>query len=226
LLFADEPYNIGGQSGKLEWKGKNWKKINAEDQPWDNFSKEDFDAFHGSWISEAKRILKPGGSLWTSGTYHNIYKLGSEIQDAGFHVINDITWFKRNAFPRMMPNAFADSHETLIWAKPDGKKKHVFNYDAMKNGQFPEDRIKKDGLQMRTVWDIPKISGESLGYPAQKPEKLLERVILASSNPGDVVLDPFAGSGTTCAVAKRLGRKFVCMDQNRKAYNIMEARLK
>jgi site-specific DNA-methyltransferase (adenine-specific) len=225
LLFADEPYNIGGQSGQLEWSGKRWKKINAKDQPWDSFTASDFDAFHRAWIAEAKRVLKPSGSLWASGTYHNIFKLGSAIQDAGFHVINDISWLKRNAFPRLVPNAFAASHETLIWAKPDKNAKHYFDYKAMKLGDFPEDNLKKPGKQMRSVWDIPKPSSESVGYPAQKPEKLLERIIIATSKHGDVILDPFLGSGTTAAVAKKLCRRYVGFDSNPDAIEKSTSRL-
>ncbi len=231
LLFADEPYNIAGNNPS----GITWTEnirgpftgINARDQPWDVFGDVDFDIFHDTWLAEAKRVLKPGGSLWVSGTYHNIYKLGATLQKKGFHVLNDISWFKRDAPPRSTPRGFSASHETLIWAKPNKKTPHYFDYDFTKHGNFPGDRLKVDGKQMRSVWDIPKVnSSDSFGYTTQKPEKLLERVILSTSRPGDIVLDPFAGSGTTCAVAKRLGRKFVCMDQNPDAITIMEERLK
>lgn len=229
LIFADEPYNIAGQTViPVEWKDKKWRAINREDQPWDAFATLDtFDQFHRAWLSEAKRVLKPGGALWVSGTYHNIYRLGREIVDQGFTVLNDITWYKRNAFPNVRGSRFTASHETLIWATKKVKgHPYTFHYDLMKGGEFPEDNLKRDGKQMRSVWDIPTAGHESVGYPTQKPTKLLERVILASSNPGDVVLDPFLGSGTSAAVAKNHCRHFVGFDMNPVAITKSTQRLK
>jgi len=224
-IFADEPYGIAATSSPgLGWKAKRWKTINKDDQPWDDMNAEHLDAFHAAWVPEAFRVLKPGGTMWTTGTYHNIYRLGKQIADTGFKILNDISWYKPDGFPNVTRRNFSASHETLIWAKKPGAP-HVFNYNVMKHGDFPEDKLKKPGKQMRSVWSIPKVSRESIGYPAQKPTKLLERIVLSSTNPGDVILDPFSGSGTAAAVAKQTCRHYIAIDIDGGAIRKSTARL-
>ena len=180
--------------------------------------KKDFE-FHLEWIQAVKRVLKPSGTLWISGTYHSIYQCGFALQVAGFHVLNDIAWFKPNASPNLSCRFFTASHETLIWARKDKTAKHIFNYDLMKNGTWPEDALKKPGLQMRSVWSMgtPKPAEKKFGkHPTQKPIDLLKRIILASTNEGDVILDPFTGSSTTGIVANAFKRKFIGIDLEEK----------
>ena len=163
----------------------------------------------------AKGVLKPSGTIWISGTYHSIYQCGFALQKHGFHILNDIAWFKPNAPPNLSCRFFTASHETLIWARKDKNARHTFNYQAMKNGDFPEDKLKNANVQMRSVWSLsaPKTAEKKFGkHPTQKPEDLLRRIILASTNEGDIVLDPFTGSSTTGLMAYRWGRSFIGVD--------------
>ena len=175
--------------------------------------------FHRNWINACHRKLKPGGTIWISGTYHSIYQCGFALQMGGWHILNEVSWFKPNASPNLSCRMFTASHETLIWARTAKKDKHVFNYKAMKFGDWHDhDPIKKEDKQMRSVWSIPltKKSEKRHGkHPTQKPEALLERIILASSDPGDTVLDPFCGSGTTGVAALRHGRNFIGIDMDK-----------
>ncbi|MCL2094164.1 MAG: site-specific DNA-methyltransferase [Treponema sp.] len=167
--------------------------------------------FHEEWISSCRRVLKPEGTMWISGTYHSIYQCGYLLQKHNFHILNDIAWFKPNGAPNLSCRFFTASHETLLWARKDKKAKHTFNYDEMKNGSFPEDALKKENTQMRSVWSItsPKKGEKTEGrHPTQKPLDLLKRIILASTKEDDIVLDPFCGSGTTALACQVLGRRF------------------
>lgn len=212
MVFADPPYMLsnGGfsiQSGKRVCVNKGeWDKSNG-------FS-ADF-KFQNEWIESCKRILKPSGTIWISGTYHSIYQCGFALQLNGYHILNDIAWYKPNAAPNLSCRFFTASHETLIWARKDKKAKHTFNYESMKNGQWTEDFLKKPNLQMRSVWAIntPKASEKTFGkHPTQKPFDLLRRIVLASTNQGDTILDPFTGSSTTGLAAFFYKRKFIGID--------------
>ena len=212
LIFADPPYNLSND-GFTCHAGK---RVSVNKGKWDKSKgiEEDFN-FHYSWIETCKRVLKPNGTLWISGTYHSIYACGYALQEQGWHIINDICWYKPNAAPNLSCRMFTASHETLLWVRKDKKAKHTFNYDEMRNGCFPDDFIKKPNKQMRSIWAIgtPKNGEKKYGkHPTQKPEALLERIILASSNEGDLVLDPFCGSATTGVAAIRYNRKFVGID--------------
>lgn len=216
LIFADPPYNLSND-GFTCHAGR---RVSVNKGKWDKSRgvEEDFQ-FHYNWIEACKRVLKPNGTLWISGTYHSIYSCGFALQKQGWHLINDICWFKPNASPNLSCRMFTASHETLLWTKKNKKAKHTFNYDLMKNGNWNSDFIKKPNKQMRSVWAIntPKNGEKKYGkHPTQKPEALLERIILASSNEGDIVLDPFCGSGTTGVVAIRYKRKFVGIDSEKK----------
>ncbi len=225
MIFADPPYMLsnGGitcQNGQVVSvnKGK-WDKSQGFEQ--------DFE-FHKKWLSVCKRVLKKNGTLWVSGTYHSIYSCGFAMQLLGYHILNDISWFKPNASPNMCCRYFTASHETLIWARKDKKTKHTFNYELMKNGDFSSDFIKKPNTQMRSVWAIgtPKKSEKTFGkHPTQKPLDLLERIILASTNEGDLILDPFMGSATTGVAALKLGRKFVGIEKEKEFVELAEKRL-
>ena len=212
MIFADPPYNLsnGGftvHAGKMVSVNKgNWDKSNGFDADYD---------FHHKWLEACRRVLKPGGTLWVSGTYHSIYQCGHAIQSLGYHILNDVTWFKPNASPNLSCRFFTASHETLIWARKDKKAKHTFNYSLMKEGEWNGDFIKKPNMQMRSVWAVgtPKPDEKKFGkHPTQKPLELLKRIVLASTNKGDIVLDPFAGSSTTGIAAISNGRKFVGVD--------------
>lgn len=212
MIFADPPYFLSSGSFTCQ----NGKMVSVKKGDWDltNGTKKNFE-FHLAWIKACKRVLKPNGTIWISGTYHSIYQCGFALQVNHFHILNDIAWFKPNASPNLSCRFFTASHETLIWAKKDKKAKHTFNYDAMKNGDFPEDQLKKPGLQMRSVWSISttKPNEKKFGkHPTQKPEDLLKRIILASTNKGDTVLDPFTGSSTTGLACYLFGRKFIGID--------------
>lgn len=212
MIFADPPYMLSN-GGFTVHAGK---MVSVNKGEWDVSSglKKDFD-FQLSWIDACHRVLKPSGTIWVSGTYHSIYQCGFALQVKKFHILNDIAWFKPNASPNLSCRFFTASHETLIWARKDKKAKHVFNYDLMKNGDWPEDSLKKQNLQMRSVWSIgtPKPQEKKFGkHPTQKPIDLLRRIILASTNKGDVVLDPFTGSSTTGLAACMYGRKFIGID--------------
>lgn len=215
LVFADPPYNLSNGGFSCQ----NGKRVSVNKGKWDASQgiEEDF-KFHEEWITACHRVIKPGGSMWISGTYHSINSCGYALMKQGWHIINDISWLKPNAAPNLSCRLFTASHETLIWARKDKKAKHTFNYEAMKNGDWPSDIIKKPNKQMRSVWAIntPKKEEKLFGkHPTQKPLALLERIILACSNPGDLILDPFCGSATTGIAAHRLGRHFVGIDAER-----------
>ncbi len=214
LVFADPPYNLQ-LSGELH--RPNQSRVDGVDEDWDRFADfATYDAFTRAWLLACRRVLKPSGTLWVIGSYHNIFRVGAILQDLGFWVLNDIVWRKTNPMPNFRGRRFANAHETLIWASrsPEAKS-YTFNYDALK--------AFNDDLQMRSDWVLPICTGEerlkdSAGakvHPTQKPEALLYRVLLASTKPGDVVLDPFFGTGTTGAVAKKLGRHFIGVERNR-----------
>jgi modification methylase len=212
LVFADPPYNL--QLGGELLRPDN-SKVDAVDDEWDRFeSFETYDAFTKAWLRECRRVLKDDGALWVIGSYHNIFRVGATLQDLGFWILNDIVWRKSNPMPNFKGTRFTNAHETLIWAaKSRGGRRYTFNYDAMK--------MANDELQMRSDWTMPLCTGEerlkdetgAKAHPTQKPEALLHRVILASTRPGDVVLDPFFGTGTTGAAAKRLGRRFIGIER-------------
>lgn len=213
VIFADPPYNLSN-GGFTVHAGK---RVSVHKGDWDKSKGVDEDLeFHIAWIKECYRVLKPNGTIWVSGTYHSIYQCGYALQLIGYKILNDITWFKPNASPNLSARYFTASHETLLWARKDPKGKHTFNYQDMKNGNWHEtDQIKKEGKQMRSVWAIgtPKPQEKKFGkHPTQKPMALLERVTLASTNKGDLILDPFTGSSTTGLAAVKHGRKFVGID--------------
>nr|WP_165644830.1 site-specific DNA-methyltransferase [Oharaeibacter diazotrophicus] len=212
LVFADPPYNLqlGGDLVRPDQS-----KVDAVDDDWDRFeSFEAYDAFTRAWLLAVRRVLKPSGALWVIGSYHNIFRVGAKLQDLGFWILNDVVWRKANPMPNFKGKRFTNAHETLIWASRDREAKGVtFNYEALKVGN--------DDLQVRSDWLFPLCTGsERLKnadgdklHPTQKPEALLWRILTATTKPGDVVLDPFFGTGTTGAVAKRLGRHFVGVER-------------
>ncbi|HET7319973.1 MAG TPA: site-specific DNA-methyltransferase [Candidatus Saccharimonadales bacterium] len=225
MIFADPPYNLSN-GGFTVHAGK---RVSVDKGKWD-VSKgfdEDF-GFHLKWLEECHRILKPNGTLWVSGTYHSIYQCGYAIQLLGFKILNDIAWFKPNASPNLSGRYFTASHETLIWARKDPKGKHTYNYLDMKKGNWHEtDSYKREDKQMRSVWDIatPPPSEKKFGkHPTQKPLALLERILLSSTNEGDVVLDPFTGSSTTGLAAAKFGRKFIGVDLEKDYLNLSKKR--
>jgi modification methylase len=212
VIFADPPYNLQLE-GDLHRPDQS--KVDAVDDEWDQFeSFAAYDAFTRAWLLAARRVLKPNGTIWVIGSYHNIFRVGAIMQDLGFWILNDVVWRKTNPMPNFRGRRFQNAHETLIWASRDDKAKgYTFNYESMKAAN--------DDTQMRSDWLFPICTGaERLKdengdkiHPTQKPEALVARVILSSTKPGDVVLDPFFGSGTTGAVAKRLGRHFVGIER-------------
>jgi len=223
LVFADPPYNLQ-LSGQL--RRPDQSLVDAVDDAWDQFdSFAEYDALSSAWLSECHRILKPDGALWVIGSYHNIFRIGKQIQDLGFWLLNDIVWRKSNPMPNFRGRRFTNAHETLIWAAKSAESKYTFNYDAMK--------ALNEGLQMRSDWYLPICNGAerlkddkgSKAHPTQKPENLLARVLLASTKRGDIVLDPFFGSGTTGAVAKRLGRHYVGIEQDKKYVTLATQRI-
>lgn len=216
MVFADPPYNLS--NGGFSVHAGRMVSVNKGD--WDKSKgfNDDYD-FHYKWLKACKRVLKLNGTLWVSGTYHSIYQCGHALQSLGYHILNDIAWFKPNASPNLSCRFFTASHETLLWARKEKKAKHIFNYNLMKNGNWPEDQLKKPGLQMRSVWSMgtPKPNEKKFGkHPTQKPLDLLKRIILASTNKGDIVLDPFTGSSTTGVAAHIQGRKFIGIDTDSK----------
>lgn len=212
MIFADPPYNLSN-GGFSVHAGK---RVSVNKGKWDESKGVESDfAFHTQWLEECRRVLKPNGTIWVSGTYHSIYQCGYAMQILGYKVLNDISWFKPNASPNLSGRYFTASHETLIWARKEEKAKHTFNYDLMKNGDFPEDKMKVPNKQMRSVWSIgtPRPDEKTFGkHPTQKSLKLLERIVLAASNKGDIILDPFTGSSTTGIAAAKHGRKFIGID--------------
>nr|WP_312164656.1 site-specific DNA-methyltransferase [Brevundimonas diminuta] len=225
MVFADPPYNL--QLGGDLLRPDN-SKVDAVDDDWDKFdSFAAYDAFTRAWLGECRRVLKDEGSLWVIGSYHNIFRLGSAMQDLGFWVLNDIIWRKSNPMPNFKGTRFTNAHETMIWAaKSRDQKRYTFNYDALK--AFNED------TQMRSDWTLALCTGgerlkdENGGkaHPTQKPEALLHRVLLSASRVGDVVLDPFFGTGTTGAAAKRLGRHFIGIERDETYAKLAEQRIK
>jgi modification methylase len=224
VVFADPPYNLQLEGALTR---PDHSRVDAVDDAWDQFeSFEAYDAFTRAWLIAARRLLKPDGTLWVIGSYHNIFRVGTILQDLGFWILNDVVWRKTNPMPNFKGRRFQNAHETLIWATRDqNARRYTFNYDALK--AFNED------VQMRSDWLIPICTGgerlkDANGdkvHPTQKPEALLHRVLIASSKPGDVVLDPFFGTGTTGAVARRLGRRFVGIERDRGYAAAAEARI-
>ncbi len=212
LVFADPPYNLQLR-GDLHRPDNS--RVDAVDDAWDQFASfQAYDAFTKAWMAEARRVLKPNGALWVIGAYHNIFRVGATLQDLGFWILNDVIWRKSNPMPNFRGKRLTNAHETLIWAARSDSAKPTFNYDAAK--------ALNEGVQMRSDWVIPICTGgERLKdadgaklHPTQKPEGLLHRVLVTSTRPGDVVLDPFFGSGTTGAVAKRLGRRWIGIERD------------
>ncbi len=213
LVFADPPYNLqlGGELTRPDNS-----RVDGVDDEWDRFgSFEIYDTFTRAWLAEARRILKPDGAIWVIGSYHNIFRVGSALQDLGYWLLNDVIWVKANPMPNFRGTRFTNAHETLIWASKSKESRPTFNYSALKTAN--------DDLQMRSDWFLPictgneRLKGASGAkiHPTQKPEALLYRVMLATTNPGDIVVDPFFGSGTTGAVAKMLGRHFIGIDRDK-----------
>lgn len=234
LVIADPPYNLS-KGNNWEWDnsvalpgfGGNWNKVMEE---WDDMPLADYWKFTLAWLTEAKRLLKPTGSLWVFGTYHNIGLINVSFQLLNIEIINEIIWYKRNAFPNLAARRFTASHETLLWGHTGGKqRKYCFNYELVKELPCPEDSLKKAGKQMRTVWDISNNkSSDELKYgtiPTQKPLRICERLILATSNIGDVILVPFAGSGSECIAARQLGRHYIGFETNSDHLELAEKRL-
>jgi len=221
MIFADPPYFLSSGSFTCH----NGKMVSVKKGDWDlcNGTKKNFE-FHLNWIKACKRVLKPNGSIWISGTYHSIYQCGFALQINEFHILNDIAWFKPNAAPNLSCRFFTASHETLIWARKNKKGKHTFNYKDMKDwgNNYQKDGVEvfhEKGKQMRSVWGIstPKNGEKKFGkHPTQKPIELLKRVIVASTKKGDVILDPFTGSSTTGIAANMLGRQFIGIDTEKK----------
>ena len=211
LIFADPPYNL---QLKGELHRPNNSLVDAVDDAWDQFASfAAYDGFTRAWLCEAKRILKPDGAIWVIGSYHNIFRLGTALQDLGYWILNDVVWRKTNPMPNFRGKRLTNAHETLIWAAPSDAARPTFNYDALKE--------LNDGLQMRSDWVLPICSGSerlkgkdgAKAHPTQKPEALLHRILVGTTNPGDVILDPFFGTGTTGAVAKRLGRHYIGIER-------------
>ncbi len=212
LVFADPPYNLQLAGDLLR---PNDTRVDGVDNDWDKFASfEAYDSFSRAWLSECRRILKPDGAIWVIGSYHNIFRLGAAMQDLGFWIQNDVVWRKVNPMPNFRGKRFTNAHETLIWASRDQRSRATFNYESLK--------ASNDDLQMRSDWLFPICSGpERLkdeggrkAHPTQKPEALLHRILLATTHVGDVVLDPFFGTGTTGAIARRLGRRFIGIERD------------
>jgi modification methylase len=223
LVFADPPYNLQ-LKGALHRPDNSM--VDAVDDHWDQFSSfAAYDAFTRDWLAAAKRVLKPNGAIWVIGSYHNVFRLGTAMQDQGFWMLNDVVWRKSNPMPNFRGKRFTNAHETLIWAGRDETSKYTFNYEALK--------ALNDGVQMRSDWVLPLCTGHERlkdeagdkAHPTQKPESLLHRVILATTNPGDVILDPFFGTGTTGAVAKMLGRDFIGIEREAAYRKVAQERI-
>lgn len=222
LIFADPPYNLQ-LNGELY--RPNQTKVDAVNDEWDKFeSKEDYDRFTTAWMKECYRVLKDTGSFWVIGTYHNIFRVGTILQNTGFWILNDVVWVKPNPMPNFKGTRFNNAHETLIWATKSKSSRYTFHYHSLK--------AMNDDLQMRSDWWIPicqgteriKVNGVK-AHSTQKPAELLLRIILSTSNPNDIVLDPFSGSGTTSAVAKRLGRQYIAFDREEFYVQVAKDRL-
>jgi modification methylase len=212
LVFADPPYNLQLDRDLLR---PNNSRVDGVDQDWDKFTDfATYDQFTREWLDQCRRILKPNGAIWTIGSYHNVFRLGVALQDLGFWLLNDVIWRKTNPMPNFRGRRLTNAHETLIWASRSQSSRYTFNYEALK--------ALNDDVQMRSDWLLPICTGPerlkggdgAKAHPTQKPESLLHRVILASTMPGDIVLDPFFGTGTTGAVARRLGRRFIGIERD------------
>ncbi len=223
MIFADPPYNLqlGGDLFRPEGG-----RVDAVDDDWDKFdSLAVYDDFTRQWLAEARRILKDNGTIWVIGSYHNIFRVGALLQDAEFWILNDVIWRKSNPMPNFRGTRFTNAHETLIWCAKDEKARYTFNYRAMK--------ALNDDLQMRSDWVLPICSGQERvkdeegikAHPTQKPEALLYRILLACTKPGDVVLDPFFGTGTTGAVARRLGRRWIGIEREPSYVKVAKQRI-
>ena len=211
LIFADPPYNLQ-LKGDLHRPDNS--KVDAVDDDWDQFdSFRAYDEFTTEWLKAARRILKPNGAIWVIGSYHNIFRVGAALQNQGYWILNDVVWRKSNPMPNFRGKRFTNAHETMIWASKSEGAKYTFNYEALK--------ALNEGVQMRSDWVLPICTGHERlkdengdkAHPTQKPESLLHRVLVGSTNPGDVILDPFFGTGTTGAVAKMLGRNFIGIER-------------
>ncbi len=222
LVFADPPYNLQLQNDLYR---PNNTKVDAVNNNWDKFSSfAEYDKFTREWLSASQRVLKEAGTIWVIGSYHNIYRVGAIMQDLGFWILNDIVWVKTNPMPNFRGVRFTNAHETMIWAQKKKGAKYTFNHHSMK--------ALNEDLQMRSDWTIPISTGKeriksngTKAHPTQKPEALLYRVLLSSTNKGDVVLDPFFGSGTTGAVAKKLGRNFIGIERDKKYIKVAQKRI-
>ena len=224
LVFADPPYNLQLE-GALSRPDQSM--VDAVNDDWDKFASfADYDAFTRAWLTECRRVMKPQASLWVIGSYHNIFRVGTALQDIGFWMLNDIVWRKANPMPNFRGRRFTNAHETLIWAaRSQADRNYTFHYDVLKSGN--------EDVQVRSDWFIPLCTGGERikddkgrkAHPTQKPEELLARIILSSSNPGDLVLDPFFGSGTTGAVAKRLGRHYLGIERDPAYVEVAQARI-
>lgn len=223
LIFADPPYNL---QLKGDLHRPDSSKVDAVDDHWDQFeSFATYDKFSRDWLKAARRLLKPDGAIWVIGSYHNIFRVGATLQDAGFWILNDVIWRKSNPMPNFRGARLTNAHETMIWASKSEKSRATFNYEALK--------ALNDGVQMRSDWLLPICNGHerikdadgNKAHPTQKPESLLHRIIVGSTNPGDVILDPFFGSGTTGAVAKKLGRDFIGIEREAAYRKVAEKRI-
>jgi len=227
MIFADPPYMLSNNGFSCHAG----RMVSVNKGKWDKSNGFESDLiFHETWMRECRRVLKPEGTIWVSGTYHSIYQCGYLLQKLNFHTLNDIAWFKPNAAPNLSCRFFTASHESLIWARKEKKAKHHFNYPAMKDGFFPGDKLKKEGMQMRSVWSIntPKPEEKVFGkHPTQKPLDLLKRVVLASTKENDIILDPFNGGGTTGIATKIVGqRKYIGIDIEQKYIDLTIKRYK
>jgi site-specific DNA-methyltransferase (adenine-specific) len=222
LIFADPPYNLQLRNDLYR---PNMTKVAAVNDGWDQFEGfAEYDAFTREWLSASQCVLKPTGTIWVIGTYHNIYRVGAIMQDLGFWILNDLVWIKRNPMPNFRGVRFTNAHETILWAQKKKGAKYTFNHKSMK--------ALNDDLQMRSDWNLPLVTGNkriklngTKAHSTQKPEALLYRILMASSNPGDVVLDPFFGTGTTGAVAKKLGRNWIGIERDKKYIKIAQKRI-
>ena len=223
LIFADPPYNLQLRNELIR---PDRSKVDAVNDEWDKFeSFKVYDDFTTNWLKECKRVLKKNGSIWVIGSYHNIFRVGAKIQDLGFWILNDVIWNKNNPMPNFRGTRFTNAHETLIWASKNKNSKYTFNYQSLK--------CLNDDLQMRSTWNLPICNGKERlkdngkkVHSTQKPEALLHRILLASSNKNDLVLDPFLGSGTTAVVAKKLQRNFIGIEQDKEYISLAKKRLK
>ncbi|MBR9842508.1 MAG: site-specific DNA-methyltransferase [Rhodobacteraceae bacterium] len=223
LIFADPPYNLQLR-GDLHRPDNS--KVDAVDDEWDQFASfAAYDKFTREWLKAARRLLKPNGAIWVIGSYHNIFRLGAELQNQGFWILNDVVWRKANPMPNFRGKRFTNAHETMIWASKEEGAKYTFNYEALK--------ALNEGIQMRSDWVLPICNGHERlkdengdkAHPTQKPESLLHRILVGSTNPGDVILDPFFGTGTTGAVAKMLGREYIGIEREAAYRKVAEKRL-